>query len=414
MQKSIFQSATPSGRAGSSVQPARPAHMQPVIPSARKPSKPTSRTALGKGSLGPLGGILPAYVIATSNDTNFDHDRENLRKIGLMMNCRLTSAGAVLDFIRHNSIQTIILDSSVSGSPVYDLIFQIRKNLRGTPLNMVVISDVSEENFVIDTITAGCTGFIIRPYTLETLQRHVKVKTEADAIHVSEELLLQGQENTARGDYDAAIADYEEIVAGSTNDENDEARKFFDMGLQYLLDRKFGKAIVAFNKSLRLNSLFIKAYEGLADAYRGRGDEKNYQLYLQKAADEYARVDHFADVKRIFAKITKHDVNAPNAYNTLGIELRHKKMYVDAIHAYINALKLSPGDENIYYNLAKAQMFAKRFNDALASIRNCLHLNNDHAEAQDMYRLFTKVDWEDDKDAPVADDNKALAKLAND
>jgi tetratricopeptide (TPR) repeat protein len=394
----------------------KPTHTLPPSSTMRsspvQPTKPPIATSATPG--GAPGSLLPAYVIATSNDANYEHDRENLRKIGLVMNCRLTSAGAVLDFIRHNSIQTLILDSSVSGCPLHELIFQIRKYLRGTPLNMIVVSDVSDEGFVIDAITAGCTGFIVRPYTLETLIRHAKVKPEAGAIQVSEELLSQGQENLAKGDYDAAIQEFEEIVAGNTNDENDEARKYFDMGMQYLLERKFGKAIVAFNNALRLNNLFIKAYEGLAEAYRGREDMKNYQIYLQKAADEYARLDQFAEVKRIFAKITKYDIHAPNAYNTLGIELRHKKMYVEAVHAYINALILSPRDENIYYNLAKAQMFARRYDDALLSIRKCLQLNKDHSEAQDLYRLFTKVEWSDDKNAPVAADNKKLDKIAND
>ncbi|WP_152555205.1 response regulator [Desulfonatronum thiodismutans] len=397
MQKPTPSSPPSSTMRRSSVQPTKPLVSPSAAPSGGAP-----------------GSLLPAYVIATSSDVNYEHDRENLRKVGLVMSCRLTSAGAVLDFIRHNSIQTLILDSSVSGCPLHELIFQIRKYLRGTPLNMIVISDVSDEGFVIDAITAGCTGFIIRPYTLETLIRHAKVKPEADTIQVSEELLSQGQENLAKGDYDAAIQEFEEIVAGNTNDENDEARKYFDMGMQYLLDRKFGKAIVAFNNALRLNNLFIKAYEGLAEAYRGREDMKNYQIYLQKAADEYARLDQFAEVKRVFAKITKYDIHAPNAYNTLGIELRHKKMYVEAVHAYINALKLSPRDENIYYNLAKAQMFARRYDDALLSIRKCLQLNKDHSEAQDLYRLFTKVEWSDDKNAPVAADNKTLDKIAND
>ena len=360
------------------------------------------------------GGLLPAYVLATSNDENFELDRENLRRLGMILNCRLTSADAVLDFIRHNSIQTIVLDSSVSGCSLHELIFQIRKYLRAIPMNIIVISDVSDEGFVMEAITAGCTGFIIRPYNLETLQRHVRIRPDAGAVRVTEELMSQGHDHLAEGNYDAAIVEFEEVVAENIEDARDEARKYFDMGMQYLLERRFGKAIVAFNNALRMNSLFIRAYEGLAEAYRGRGDMKNYQIYLHKAADEYARIDRFAEVKRLFAKITKQDVHAPNAYNTLGIELRHKKLYTEAIQAYINALKLSPNDENIYYNLAKAQMFAKRFEDALESIRKCLSLNADHSEAMDLYRLFTKVDWNDDKKALVAENNKALSQIAND
>jgi len=343
--------------------------------------------------------LVPSYVIASSNNSHFEQDRDNLRRIGMIMNCRLTSAEAVLDYIRHNATRTIVLDSRISGTSAHELIFQIRKFLRGVQLNITVISDNSDENFVIDAITAGCTGFIIRPYTLETLKRHMRPKPEADAIHVSEELLSQAQESLAANNYEAAIEEFEEIIAGSGDEMEDEARKYFDMGNQYLLERKFGKAIVAFNNALRLNHLFIKAYEGLAEAHKGKGDLKNYQLYLQKAADEYARMDNFAEVKRIFAKITKQDVHAPNAYNTLGIELRHQEMYIEAIAAYTNALKLTPDDENIFYNLAKAQMFANLYSDALASIRSCLQRNPDHAEALDLYQKFTSKEWEDDKSA---------------
>ncbi|SDB26901.1 Response regulator receiver domain-containing protein [Desulfonatronum thiosulfatophilum] len=352
--------------------------------------------------------LLPSYVMVTSNETNYELDRENLRKVGMVLNCRLTSSSAVLDYIRHNSIKTIVLDSAVSGCHIHELVFQIRKYLRGTPMNLIVISDTSDEGFVIDTITAGCTGFIIRPYTLETLTRHARVKQEADAICINEEVLAEGQSQLHAGNYAAAIEGFEEIVAGNTNDEHDEARKYFDLGNQFLMERKFGKAIVAFNKALRMNHLFIKAYEGLAESYKGKGDLKNCQLYLQKAADEYARMDNFADVKRIFAKITKYDIHAPNAYNTLGIELRHKKMYVEAIHAYINALKLTPKDENIYYNLAKAQMFSKRFSDALSSIRECLFLNENHSEALELYKFFTKVEWLDDKNARLEKNVESL------
>ncbi len=349
----------------------------------------------------PSPPFVPSYVIASSSEANFSIDRDNLRKIGLTMSCRLTSSGAVLDYIRHNSTRIIFLDSKVSGGKVPELIHQIRKNLGATPMDIIVISEAADENFVIDAITAGCTGFIIRPYSLETLQKHVRIKPDADTIHVDEEQLLAGQDHLDAGNFSAAIDEFKEIVAGSVNKAEDEARKYFDLGNQYLLERKFGKAIIAFNNALRLNRLLIKAYEGLARAYKGKGDMKNYQHYMQMAADEYARMDNFAETKRVFAEITKHDIHAPNAYNTLGIELRHKKMYIEAINAYKTGLKLSPKDENIYYNLAKAQLFANMYADALHSVRTCLSLNRDHSEAVALYARLTGSDWDNTKDAQL-------------
>lgn len=344
--------------------------------------------------------LIPNYVIASSNESHFNEDRDNLRKIGMVMSCRLTSSGAVLDYIRHNSTGTIILDSHVSGGRVAELIHQIRKHLGATSMSIIVIPESADENFVIDSITAGCTGFIIRPYTLETLKKHVRVQPEADAINVDEEQLLSGQKLLEAGNYEEAIEEFTEIIADSSkNGQMDEARKYFNLGNQYLLERKFGKAIIAFNNALRLNHLLIRAYEGLAQAYKGKGDLKKFQFYMQRAADEYARMDNFAETKRVFAEITKHDVHAPNAYNTLGIELRHKEMYFEAINAYKNGLKLSPKDENIYYNLAKAQMFANLFADALDSVRTCLRLNREHTEALALYAKLTGNDWDEDKNA---------------
>lgn len=346
--------------------------------------------------------LIPNYVIASSNEIHFNMDRENLRMIGLVMSCRLTSSGAVLDYIRHNSTSMIILDSHVSGGRVPELIHQIRKHLGATPMSILVISEPATEDFVIDAITAGCTGFIIRPYTLETLKKHIRFTPETETILVDEEQLQAGQKHLAAGDFDKAIDEFTEIVADSAKSgQMDEARKYFNLGNQYLLERKYGKAIIAFNNALRLNHLLIRAYEGLAHAYKGKGDMKNYHLYMQKAAEEYARMDNFAETKRVFAEITKHDIHAPNAYNTLGIELRHKKMYSEAINAYKNGLKLSPKDENIYYNLAKAQMFASLFADALHSVRTCLSLNRNHSEAAALYAKLTDNDWDEDKNASL-------------
>ncbi len=69
----------------------------------------------------------------------------------------------------------------------------------------------------------------------------------------------------------------------------------------------------------------IKCYTGLAEAYKGKGDMEKYKYYLQKAADEYAKRDNFDEVKELFIKILKTDPNAPNPYNTLGIQFRKKR-----------------------------------------------------------------------------------------
>ena len=345
--------------------------------------------------------LLPSYIIGTSSDKNFMIDRENLRNAGFILGCRLTSANAVLDYVRNNSSRTIILDSSISGAPVPELIRNIRSHLRIEPAQIVVISEIAHENFVVDVITAGCTGFIIRPYGLKELNKYLTAKPEIDDIRINEEQLEIGEAYLNSGHFDEAIEQFKEITETNTEDEHNEAQKYYNMGMNYLLEKKYNKSIVAFNNALRINRLYIKAYEGLARAYQGKGNMAEYQDYLQKAAEEYAKLDNFNEVKRVFAEITKHDVHAPNAYNTLGLELRRKCLYNDAINAYRNALKITPNDENIHYNQGKAQYFAELYPEALRSFQKCLSLNPSHSVALVQYRKMTGAEWDEDVNAPL-------------
>ncbi|NCC23935.1 MAG: tetratricopeptide repeat protein [Deltaproteobacteria bacterium] len=342
-------------------------------------------------------------VIATSSEINFEVDSENVRRLGFLLCSRFSSSSAVLDYIRYNKVPLIVLDSNIDDVPLHDLIYAIRKLLKAEYSQIVVISDQADENFVLDAVMAGCTGFVLRPYTFETLSKHVRHKPDVDEISLDEQQLAQAQASLSTGQFNEAIQNFEELVENADRENRDEAREYFDLGAKCLLEKKFGKAIIAFNNTLRINQLYIKAYEGLAGAFKGKGDLEKYQLYLQKAADEYARMDNFAQVKRIFGEILKRDIHAPNPYNTLGIELRHKKMFNEAISAYQNALKLSPVDENIFFNLAKAHLFARNYEQSLESLKQALKLNADHTESAALYTKMTGKTWEEDPRGSLLD-----------
>ena len=89
----------------------------------------------------------------------------------------------------------------------------------------------------------------------------------------------------------------------------------------------------------------------------GKGEMERYKSYLQKAAEVHAQFDRMEEAKNLFIEVLKQDSDAPNPYNTLGVKLRRNGDYPGAVHAYKRAIVLSPKDENIYYNLAKAYYY---------------------------------------------------------
>lgn len=348
----------------------------------------------GHGILYPrIGNVTDLIFIATSQDLLFRETRDHLARLGYRNCARFSSGRAAVEFIKFNPARVIIVDSEVEDLTLPEFVTALRGIRQANYLHILVISAERTQDFVLSVISAGCSGLVLRPYTEDALGRHMRQSEQADSLPDSaQETVDQATTMIVQGRYEEAIGDLTLLVSH----EDEQGKEFFYQGCQFLVEKKWSDAIRAFNQSLAANQTFLKAYEGLARAYQGKRDIERYTYYLQKAADEYAKINNFAKVKKIFVEIVKYDVNAPNPYNTLGIRLRQEKQYKEAIDAYFKAIELSPEDENIHYNMAKAYSYDEQPDKALACIRLALTLSPGHEEALRMYRLLTGVSWEDD------------------
>ena len=334
--------------------------------------------------------------VATSQDALFQETRNSLARLGYANCARFSSGKAAAEFIKYNPSRIIIVDTEVEDYTLPEFVTALREVRQAEFLHILVISSERTEEFVLSMISAGCSGLVLRPYSLPALKNHMLQSEKLDAVQQSErETVNQASTMIGQGRFDDAIGDLTMVVSR----EEDQASAFFFQGCQLLVEKKWSEAIQAFNQSLARNQTFIKAYEGLARAYLGKNDKDRYSFYLQKAADEYARLNNFAKVKKIFVEIVKYDVNAPNPYNTLGIRLRQEKQYKEAIQAYFQAIELSPKDENIHYNMAKAYYCDAQPEKSLECLRLALSLAPEHIEALKMFRLLTGVSWEDNPKA---------------
>lgn len=342
-------------------------------------------------------GMTDLVFVATSQDALFQETRSHLGMLGYANCARFSSGKAAVEFIKYNPARIIIVDSEVEDLTLAEFVSALREVRQAEYLHILVISSDRTEEFLLGIISAGCSGLVLRPYNRAALENHMAQSRKlAHAPDSDRETVEQAETLIVQGRYEDAIGDLTLVV----NQEDEQASRLFYRGCQFLVDKKWSDAIQAFNQSLARNQTFIKAYEGLAHAYKGKNDTDRYRYYLQKAADEYARLNNFAKVKKIFVEIVKYDINAPNPYNTLGIRLRQEKQYKQAIQAYFQAVQLSPRDENIHYNMAKAYFCDVQPEKALECIRLALSLSPEHLEALKMYRLLTGVAWEDNATAP--------------
>ena len=342
-------------------------------------------------------GMTDLIFVATSQDALFQETRGHLSTLGYRNCARFSSGKAAVEFIKYNPARIIIVDTEVEDLSMTEFVAALREVRQAEFLHILVISSDRSEGFVLGIISAGCSGLVLRPYTLPALEKHMLQSEKMLPTHDADrDTVDQASTMIAQGRFEDAIGDLTLVVS----QEDEQASQFFFRGCQHLVEKKWSDAIRAFNQSLERNQTFIKAYEGLAKAYLGKNDIDRYRYCLQKAAEEYAKLNNFSKVKKIFVEIVKYDVNAPNPYNTLGIRLRQEKQYKEAIQAYFQAIELSPKDENIHYNMAKAYYCDAQPAKALECIKLALSLSPEHLEALKMYRMLTGISWEDNTDAP--------------
>lgn len=327
-------------------------------------------------------------VVVTDVEVHARRDTETIKNFAPEYVKTFSSGTEAVDYIGQNNVDLILCDSTASDMQGVKFCQIVRKNTHNPP-PVIMVTLENRKDHVLDAIAAGCAGYVLRPYSIATMERYLVLAKQLDNYPEIEELELQeAKEMVSRGEFDEAIEAFEELISYQ-----DEAQRYYDMGCNYLVQHKYGKAIVSFKKAVKINDLFGEAYKGLADAYKGKGDDEATKHYLQKAADVYAQFDKLEETKAIFIEILKYDSETPNPYNSLGVRLRRQGDYPGALHAYKQALELTPNDENIYFNMAKAYYFMGHKEDAGKNVAIALKMCNDFPEAAKLFQRVYGKPW---------------------
>jgi len=326
--------------------------------------------------------LFDTVVIVTRNDDHAKRDRRSLAPFRPRRVEQFASAAAAMEFLSANRVDMILLDYGIEDMDALRFLRLLRRDRKLAQVPVVMVTTQSKRDKVLDAIAAGCAGYILRPYSEETFSKHVLRGCQVERVHeIEQQQLEDAREMVAMGNFDDAIEAFEEIIS-----EQNMAEKYYDMGCRCLVRQKYGQAIIAFKKAIKINDLFAEAYKGLADAYKGKGELEEFKHYLQKAAEIHAQFNRLEQTKELFIEILKYDPNTPNPFNTLGVKLRKSGDIPGALHAYNQALSLTPDDENIHFNMSKAYYFLGNTEQAVVSVTRALEINPDFEEGGKLYR----------------------------
>ncbi|WP_319777304.1 tetratricopeptide repeat protein [Maridesulfovibrio sp.] len=133
-------------------------------------------------------------------------------------------------------------------------------------------------------------------------------------------------------------------------------------------------AEMEYNNSLKIDEMNVRGNFGVGLCLMQRGE-------TERANDIFARL---VSMDAPFAPEHKH------MFNDFGISLRKSKMIPQAVEYYSKAIALSPEDEHLRYNLARAYFEDKQYDKAREHLAKCLEINPDFAEAKKFVAYLDK------------------------
>lgn len=353
--------------------------------------------------------LFDTVIIVAKNEDNARRDRRSLASFRPQRVEHFTSGDKALDFLRGNRVDIVLLDSQLDDMDATQFLRAARRDLRLKDVPVVMVTANSSREKVLDAIAQGCAGYILRPYSEDTFAKHVLRGCQVERVtEIERQQIADARDMIAAGNFDDAIEAFEEIIS-----EQNMAQKYYDMGCRCLVRQKFGQAIIAFKKAIKFNDLFAEAYKGLADAYKAKGEIDEFKRYLQKAAEIHAQFNRLEETKELFIEILKYDQLSPNPFNSLGVKLRKSGDLAGALHAYTQALTLTPDDENIHFNMSKAYYFMGNVDGAKTSVEKALECDPSFEEGRKLYRKLYNREYPRPAAAP-SDPRREIESVRDD
>ena len=168
-------------------------------------------------------------------------------------------------------------------------------------------------------------------------------------------------------------------------------------------DKKVNRHILTAEEHCRRNELYSAEYE-----YKNalKLDEENLRanfgignVYLKMGEKEKAK-DIFIKISKIEAIFEEHN---KHFFNECGIQLRKQQLYDEAIEYYNKAMDLSPRDENLFFNMARAHFEKGESDKANEYITRALEISPDFHEAKAFLKYMAdKHEQADGTQAPEA------------
>lgn len=368
------------------------------------------------------------YVLVTDDMSNMRKTIRNmLRQLGITNVMESDDGDTALKTIKQHETPPcifVLLDWNMPRLSGVHTAMELRADPVTKDLPIIMIAaDASAAN-VAHSWELGVSGFIIKPFTAQTLWIKMLSIIKARSMPPEHVILLkQGEELAKAGKFEGAIGKYEEArkiresarlltnmaETWQMRGNNEKAHELFTLAIKmnptylrayshsaalFLKEGRMEEALEMFKKACDISPANSERHVTMGEIYLSQGETEKTEASFAKAiendrnkietiAEIYLKAGNAPLAEKFFRKTHAMDPGNLRICNRLGIALRKQGKWKDAVAVYEGALKADRLNEVIYFNLGRAYKEGGDVEQAMSNFEKALRLKPDMPEAKE-------------------------------
>ncbi|MDR1658496.1 MAG: tetratricopeptide repeat protein [Deltaproteobacteria bacterium] len=329
----------------------------------------------------------PTILLADANLEVLDQNASLLQEIGLFNHLQAESGSEAMAMIKNFRPELLIVSQDlpdISGLSILSLVRQ--QELEEMRTIIVVYGKKLDDRTLTKLGRIGVDSVLHHPYSGLDFKKQVTdilSQTLDPKLEKAEKLQEKCATQIESGQYEEALQTCNEILEVDSN-----AEVFYNMGYILSMRGHFQEALKSFRKATLINNQHARAFKQMGLIYQKMGLVDNAQQHLEHAAELHMTLNQENEAEEILNTVLTLRPNTTNVYNSLGIIYRRQGRLEESVKAYKKAMLVHPDDENIYFNIARAQIELDRTAEAQESLKKAIALNPSFDPAKDLLRAI--------------------------